>query len=297
MGGSMAINIAKKGNPITVFDLNFSSIDAVKAAAPQLKVNVAKSIEAIIEDNSIKTVITVLPESSHVIKVFGDNASKGLLSRKRDDLLFIDCTTGDIDVAKMIFDKVKKNGSCFVDAPISGGVMAAKDGTLTFMVGAETNEIFHRAKPILECMGKRVFHCGSIGTGLAAKICNNMLLAISMLGTCEAMSLGMKLGLDAKVLAEIINCSSGRCWSSEVYNPVPGVVEGIPSSKGYVGGFASILMAKDLGLAQNASTSAKSPIPLGSVAHQLYRLICQTEHAKRDFSAIFEFISKSAGKI
>ncbi|XP_008933780.1 PREDICTED: 3-hydroxyisobutyrate dehydrogenase, mitochondrial-like, partial [Merops nubicus] len=174
-------------------------------------------------------------------------------------------------------------------SPLSGGVGAARAGNLTFMVGGVEQE-FDAAKELLTCMGTNVVYCGEVGTGQAAKICNNMLLAISMIGTAEAMNLGIRLGLDPKLLAKILNMSSGRCWSSDTYNPVPGVMEGVPSANNYQGGFGTTLMAKDLGLAQISATNTKTPVPLGSQAHQIYRMMCAKGYALKDFSAVFQFL-------
>uniref|UniRef100_H0W439 3-hydroxyisobutyrate dehydrogenase, mitochondrial n=1 Tax=Cavia porcellus TaxID=10141 RepID=H0W439_CAVPO len=169
------------------------------------------------------------------------------------------------------------------------GVGAARSGNLTFMVGGAEDE-FAAAKELLGCMGSNVVYCGAVGTGQAAKICNNMLLAISMIGTAETMNLGIRLGLDPKLLAKILNMSSGRCWSSDTYNPVPGVMDGVPSANNYQGGFGTTLMAKDLGLAQDSATSTKSPIFLGSLAHQIFRMMCAKGYSKKDFSAVFQFL-------
>ncbi|KAH0627362.1 hypothetical protein JD844_002968 [Phrynosoma platyrhinos] len=169
------------------------------------------------------------------------------------------------------------------------GVGAARAGNLTFMVGGVEQE-FDAAKELLTCMGSNVVYCGEVGTGQAAKICNNMLLAISMIGTAETMNLGIRLGLDPKLLAKILNMSSGRCWSSDTYNPVPGVMEGVPSANNYQGGFGTTLMAKDLGLAQISATNTKTPVPLGSLAHQVYRIMCAKGYAQKDFSSVFQFL-------
>jgi len=161
------------------------------------------------------------------------------------------------------------------------------------MVGGSTDS-FDRAKPLLACMGKNVVHCGSHGTGQATKICNNLLLGVSMIGTSEAMQLGISLGLDPKTLASIINTASGRCWSSEVYNPCPGVVEGVPASNNYQGGFGTGLMAKDLVLALDTASSTKTPTPMGSLARQIYQLMCENGYAGKDFSSVFKFIEKKS---
>ncbi|RXM34929.1 3-hydroxyisobutyrate dehydrogenase, mitochondrial [Acipenser ruthenus] len=168
-------------------------------------------------------------------------------------------------------------------------VGAARSGKLTFMVGGVEEE-FTAVQELLTCMGTNVVYCGEVGTGQAAKICNNMLLAISMIGTAETMNLGIRLGLDPKLLSKILNMSSGRCWSSDTYNPVPGVMEGVPSASNYQGGFGTTLMAKDLGLAQDTATNTKTAIPLGSLSHQIYRVMCARGFAQKDFSSVFQFL-------
>jgi len=178
-----------------------------------------------------------------------------------------------------------------VDAPVSGGVGGAQNATLTFMVGG-SKEDFDRVKPLLELMGKNIVHCGGPGNGQVAKVCNNLLLGISMIGVSEAMNLGVKLGMDPKVLAGIINTSSGRCWSSDTYNPVPGVIPTVPASNGYKGGFASDLMAKDLYLAVSAANSIKQPLPLGGNAHQFYNLVSQKGLGGYDFSVVYKLLSE-----
>jgi 3-hydroxyisobutyrate dehydrogenase len=171
-------------------------------------------------------------------------------------------------------------------------VTAAEKGILTFMVGANSKSDFDQVKPYLECMGKNVVHAGPVGSGLAAKICNNMLLGISMIGVAETMNLGIKLGLDKKVLAGIINTSSGRCWSSDLYNPVPGVIDGIPPSKDYEGGFGTALMTKDLSLAQNASIETQTPTPMGGMAYNLYKLLCINGYSKKDFAVVYKYFEQ-----
>uniref|UniRef100_A0A8C5W024 3-hydroxyisobutyrate dehydrogenase, mitochondrial n=1 Tax=Microcebus murinus TaxID=30608 RepID=A0A8C5W024_MICMU len=205
------------------------------------------------------------------------------------DSLLIDSGTIDPAVSKELAKEVEKMGAVFMDAPVSGGVGAARLGNLTFMVGG-VEDAFAAAQELLGCMGSSLVYCGAVGTERAAKTCNNMLLAISMIGTAEAMNLGIGLGLDPKLLAKNLNMSSGRCWSSATYKPVPGVMEGVPSANDYQGGFGTTLMAKDLGLAQDSATSTKSPILLGSLAHQLYRMMCPKGYSKKDFSSVFQFL-------
>ena len=172
---------------------------------------------------------------------------------------------------------------------MSGGVPGAEQATLTFMVGGTTEE-YNKVKGILECMGKKITHCGDYGMGQAAKICNNMMLAISMIGTSETMNLAIRLGLDPKTFMEIINSSTGRCWSSEMYNPVPGLVPTAPANFDYAGGFATGLMTKDLGLASSVATQSNTPIPLGALSHQIYRAVMAQGLANKDFSVVYDFL-------
>jgi 3-hydroxyisobutyrate dehydrogenase len=176
-------------------------------------------------------------------------------------------------------------GCPMVDAPVSGGVGGAEAGTLTFMVGGETQD-FERAKPVLQAMGKNIVHCGGSGNGQVAKICNNMMLAIEMIATSEGMTLAAKLGMDPKVFASIVNTSSGRCWSSDTYNPYPGVLEGVPASRGYSGGFGADLMLKDLTLVTDAAKAAKQPVMMGALAQQIYQKHSMDGNGPKDFSSV-----------
>ncbi len=177
------------------------------------------------------------------------------------------------------------HGNALADAPVSGGTGGAQAGTLTFMVGA-TPALFEQVKPVLANMGRNLVHCGDTGTGQVAKICNNLILGISMIGVSEAMALGVRLGIDANVLAGIVNTSTGRCWSSDTYNPYPGVIETAPSSRGYTGGFGAELMLKDLGLATDAARSVKQPLFLGALAQQIYQAMSQAGDGQLDFSGV-----------
>ena len=178
-----------------------------------------------------------------------------------------------------------------VDAPVSGGTGGAEAGTLTFMVGGDVAD-FEKAKPILQCMGKNIVHCGGAGNGQVAKICNNMMLAIEMIATAEGMALAAKLGMDPKVFAGIANTSSGRCWSSDTYNPYPGVLENVPASRGYTGGFGADLMLKDLTLVTEAAKAAKQPVVLGAAAQQLYQMHSSMGNGALDFSSIIKLYKK-----
>ena len=185
--------------------------------------------------------------------------------------------------------EAEKAGAVMVDAPVSGGVGGAEAGTLTFMVGG-TDDAFERSKAVLEIMGANIVHCGGVGTGEVAKLCNNLVLGISMAGVCEAMNLGVQMGIDKKKLADIMNTSTARCWSSDTYNPCPGVMEGVPASRGYEGGFGSALMQKDLGLVMDAGKTMGAPLPMGASAHQLYSFMSAHGAGQKDFGALYEFL-------
>ncbi|XP_048367457.1 3-hydroxyisobutyrate dehydrogenase, mitochondrial [Sphaerodactylus townsendi] len=281
MGNPMAKNLIKHGYPVIAYDVfpeackEFQDVGAQVTDSPA---DVAERADRI---------ITMLPSNPNAIEVYTGNS--GILKKVKKGSLLIDSSTIDPSVSKDLAKEAEKMGAVFMDAPVSGGVGAARAGNLTFMVGGVEQE-FDAAKELLTCMGSHVVYCGEVGTGQAAKICNNMLLAISMIGTAETMNLGIRLGLDPKLLAKILNMSSGRCWSSDTYNPVPGVMEGVPSANNYQGGFGTTLMAKDLSLAQMSATNTKTPVPLGSVAHQVYRIMCAKGYAQKDFSSVFQFL-------
>lgn len=281
MGKNMAKNLLSKGHRLVVYDVYPEAMEAIAsqgAISAQSPAEVAEQCDRI---------ITMLPSSPHVREVY--TGKKGIFSAAKTGSLLIDSSTIDPSVSQEMAKLAESKGALFIDAPVSGGVNAAAAGTLTFMVGGKESEV-SAVREILLCMGKNVIHCGAIGCGQAAKICNNMMLAISMIGTSETMILGQKLGIDAKVLNQILNVSSGKTWPSEVYSPVPGVMPNVPSSNDYEGGFGSALMTKDLGLAQNAATQTGSPTPLGSLAHQIYRLVLSHGLGHKDFSVIYQLI-------
>ncbi|XP_077455680.1 3-hydroxyisobutyrate dehydrogenase b [Stigmatopora argus] len=281
MGNPMAKNLLKNGYPVIATDVFPESCKEVQELGAQIVDNPAEVAE------KADRIITMLPSNPNVIDAY--TGSNGILKKVKKGSLLIDSSTIDPAVSKEMAAAAEKMGAVFMDAPVSGGVGAANLGKLTFMVGGAEEE-FTAVKELLSCMGANVVYCGQVGTGQAAKICNNMLLAIGMIGTAETMNLGIRLGLEPKLLAQILNMSSGRCWSSDTYNPVPGVMEGVPSANNYQGGFGTQLMAKDLGLAQNTSTNTKTPVPLGSVAHQIYRMMCARGYASKDFSSVFQFL-------
>jgi len=286
MGQGMAKNLIEKGHEIVAFD----------TSAEALKVAVANGA---IEGTSPKDVaskcskmVTMLPNNDIVRNVF-TNPNDGILSGLQKGSFLIDSSTVDPAVSKEVAGSAKSAGAeCFVDAPVSGGVNAAAAGTLTFMVGAPSEGDFETAKSILEKMGAKIVHCGDVGSGGAVKICNNMLLAISMIGVSETMNLGINLGLDPKLLSEILSSATGRCWSVDTYNPVPGVMPNVPSSNNYKGGFGSALMLKDLGLSQDAATRTNTSTPLGSLSLHMYRIMCNSGYAQKDFGSAFEFLQK-----
>ncbi|MBH3352813.1 3-hydroxyisobutyrate dehydrogenase [Stutzerimonas stutzeri] len=278
MGAPMAHNLLKAGHQLSVFDLNAAAVDNLVGAGA-LPVD---SPTAIAQGNA-ELIITMLPAAPHVKSVYlGEN---GLIASSRAGVMLIDCSTIDPHSAREVAKAAAEHGNPMLDAPVSGGTGGAAAGTLTFMVGGSDAD-FDRAQPILAAMGKNIVHCGAAGNGQVAKVANNMLLGISMIGVAEAMALGVALGMDAKTLAGVINTSSGRCWSSDTYNPFPGVLDNVPASRGYSGGFGSDLMLKDLGLATEAAKQVRQPVILGALAQQLYQSFSAQGHGGLDFSAI-----------
>ncbi len=286
MGAPMAENLLKAGYKLSIFDL---SPDANQRLA-----NAGASVADSPEDAAAgaQVVITMLPAGKHVHAVYlGDDQSKGLLSVLPKGTLVIDSSTIAASDARMVADAATKLGIDFLDAPVSGGTGGAIAGSLTFIVGGKA-EVFAKAQPILSAMGKNIFHAGEHGAGQVAKICNNMLLGILMAGTAEAINLGVKNGIDAKVLSDIMLQSSGRNWTLEVYNPYPQVMVNVPSSHGYRGGFMTDLMQKDLNLAMQTAQAIDVATPMGSKATELYQAH-SIEHGDKDFSSIMAHHDKS----
>ena len=281
MGGPMARNLLKAGEGVTAFDVSVAALKPVNDAGGK---SAATAFEAV---HSADVVITMLPAGQHVRGVYLEEES--ILTAAKKDALLIDCSTIDIDSARAVHVAAEKAGFDFLDAPVSGGVGGAEAGTLAFMCGG-SDKAFARAEPILQKMGKRIVHAGGAGAGQAAKICYNMLLAISMIGTCEAFVLGEKLGLDPQKLFDIMSAASGQCWSLTTYCPVPGPVPTAPSNRDYTGGFATALMLKDLKLAQSAAQNAGATTPMGAEAAQLYALMAAKGHAGMDFSGIIQML-------
>ncbi len=230
----------------------------------------------------------MLPSGKHVAELYTEEFIRQL----KPDTLLIDSSTIDAVTARSVAQLAASKGCRMIDAPVSGGTGGAQAGTLTFIVGGK-QEDYEKARPVLKCMGQNIFYAGTSGAGQVAKICNNMLLAIHMIGTSEAINLGIKNGLDPKILSEIMQKSSGKNWSLEVYNPYPGVMENAPASREYSGGFAVDLMTKDLGLAAEAGLESKTSTPLGNTALNLYRMWSDAGNGKIDFSSIIQFLHKA----
>ncbi|XP_011441603.2 3-hydroxyisobutyrate dehydrogenase, mitochondrial [Magallana gigas] len=286
MGNHMARNLVSKGYPVLVYDVNTAAVDGLKQAGAKTASNPAE-----IAANTDR-IVTMLPASKHVQEVYTGN--NGIFSKVVKGTIMLDSSTIDPAVSQDMAKVAEGKGAFYLDAPVSGGVNAAKQALLTFMVGGPDSK-FPEAQEILQNMGKNVVHCGAVGTGQAAKICNNMLLGISMIGTSETMNLGIKLGLDPKMLAKILNMSSGRCWSSDTYNPCPGVFENVPSSNNYDGGFGTALMTKDLGLANNAAKDTNSAVSLGQRAFEIYTKMTEKGYGGKDFSVIFKILEEMSG--
>ncbi len=277
MGGPMAANLVKSGIEVTGFDL----MDEAIKIAEQNGIKIASDAASTALNTDI--LISMLPASQHVESLYLEE--NGLLEILDKQTLIIDCSTIAPNSARTVANKAKELGLQMIDAPVSGGVVGAHNASLTFIVGGDSDNVA-KAKPILEKMGKNIFHAGNNGAGQVAKVCNNMLLAIHMCGTAEAIALGVKNDLDPTVLSEIMRKSSGGNWSLEVYNPFPGVMEGVPASRNYEGGFLNKLMFKDLGLAKEASESSNSQTPMGDLARELYQELMERGLEDLDFSSI-----------
>ncbi|QSI30317.1 3-hydroxyisobutyrate dehydrogenase [Variovorax sp. RKNM96] len=288
MGGPMALNLLKAGHTLSAFDL---SADACKKFGAE-GLPIAKSAAETVADAEV--VISMLPASAHVEGLFLGGAGKpGLLESIKAGTLVIDSSTIAAATSRKVAEAAAAKGVAMIDAPVSGGTGGAIAGTLTFMVGGETKDL-ERARPVLEKMGANIFHAGAAGAGQTAKICNNMLLGILMIGTSEALALGVANGLDPKVLSEIMRRSSGGNWALEKYNPMPGVMETSPASKNYAGGFGTDLMLKDLGLAQENAAAVRAATPLGGLARSLYAAHSLAGHGALDFSSVLKLVQKAS---
>ena len=282
MGSGMAANLAGAGHEVRAFDLNPDAVAQAVAAGAIAAETTASAV------SGAEAVVTMLPAGRHVRAVYEGE----IFGAAAPGTLFMDCSTIDVDSARHVGGAAVEKGFRFVDAPVSGGVAAAQGGTLTFMVGGSEAD-FAAAEPFLQAMGKAVIRGGDLGAGQAAKICNNMLLAITMIGTCEAFALAEKLGLDAQKFFDISSKASGQSWSMTSYCPVPGPVPATPANKGYKPGFATAMMLKDLKLAQDAAQSAGASTPLGAQAEALYAMFDNLGGGASDFSGIYKLLDGS----
>jgi 3-hydroxyisobutyrate dehydrogenase len=279
MGGPMAINLVKAGHAVSVFDLSEAALAQLKTAGAAVAGSAGEAA------NGVDYVISMLPAGKHVAATYlGDS---GLLAQLDSSTTILDCSTIDAATARKVGEAAADLGIGFMDSPVSGGVAAAAAGTLAFMCGGSA-DTFEKGRMILADMGKNIFHAGPAGAGQVAKGCNNMLLAIHMIGSAEALEMGARNGLDPKVLSEIMLASSGRNWSLEVYNPYPGVMETAPASNDYKPGFMVDLMVKDLGLALEIAEQSNFDNPMGQLAKELYSQHQQAGNGQMDFSSILQ---------
>ena len=279
MGGGMAANQVKAGHEVAAFDLSAQALDRAKAAGCTPAASVAEAVR------SADAVVTMLPAGPHVRAVYAEQ----ILPNAPKTALLIDCSTIDVESARAVGFQARELGFRFADAPVSGGTVAADAGTLAFMVGCDEAD-FAEIEAVIQPMARATIRAGDHGAGQAAKICNNMVLGISMLGVCEAFALAEKLGLDAERFFDIANQSSGQCWSLSTYCPWPGPVGTAPSNRGYEGGFATAMMLKDLKLAQQAAATAGAAAPMGAQAEGLYALFDRLGYGTKDFSGIVQML-------
>ena len=284
MGGPMAANLVKAGDKVVAFDLAEASRDQAKGDGAAIANSAPSAVRG------AEVVVTMLPAGKHVLSVWND-----VIPAMSKGALIIDCSTIDVESAKEAHALAAKHGAASVDAPVSGGTGGAKAATLTFMCGGE-EKAFATAKPVLEKMGKKIVHCGGRGAGQAAKICNNMILGISMIAVSEAFTLAEKLGLSHQALFDVASTSSGQCWSLTSYCPVPGPVPASPANNDYAPGFAAALMLKDLTLAQDAAKAAGAATPLGKHAQEIYKEFDAAGNGGADFSGIIRHVRALAGK-
>lgn len=281
MGLPMARNLLKAGHQVTGFDLAEAACAALEAGGG-MRAPSANAAAA-----GAQVAITALPAAKHVRGVYTGDA--GILAAAAPGTVFIECSTIDVDTARTVIAEAEGRGQMMVDSPMSGGVGGATAGTLTFMVGG-TEDAFAAAKPVLEAMGKNIFHAGAAGAGCAAKICNNMMLAIQMIAVSEGFNLAEKLGLEAQKLYDISSTATARCWSLNDYCPAPGPVPTSPANRDYQPGFAAALMLKDLRIAMQAAQAAGAHTPMGAQATQIYALMDLAGQADRDFSGVIKLL-------
>jgi 3-hydroxyisobutyrate dehydrogenase len=284
MGGPMAANLVKAGQKVSAFDLVAASRDQAKADGADIAGSAVAAVKG------ADTVITMLPAGKHVLSVWNE-----IVPSMAKASLIVDCSTIDVASAKQAHALAAKHGVASIDAPVSGGTGGAKGATLTFMCGGE-DKAFAAASPVLEKMGKKIVHCGGAGAGQAAKICNNMILGVSMIAVSEAFALAERLGLSHQALFDVASISSGQCWSLTSYCPVPGPVPTSPANNEYKPGFASALMVKDLTLAQDAASVSGAVTPLGKHAQEIYKAFDAAGHGGVDFSGIIQHVRALSGK-
>jgi 3-hydroxyisobutyrate dehydrogenase len=284
MGGGMAANQAKAGRAVMAFDLAKAALDKATAAGCSPVASVAEAVK------DAEVIITMLPAGPHVRQVYAEQ----ILPNAPKSALLVDCSTIDVESARAVAAQAKAAGFRFADAPVSGGTAAADAGTLAFMVGCDEGD-FPAIEDALKPMSRITVRAGDHGAGQAAKICNNMVLGISMIGVCEALALAERLGLDPAKFYEISSQSSGQCWSLTSYCPWPGPVPAAPSNRNYEGGFATAMMLKDLKLAQEAAAKAGAAAPLGAQAEGLYALFDRLGYGGKDFSAILNLFRGEVG--
>ncbi|MDB5731914.1 MAG: mmsB [Variovorax sp.] len=287
MGGPMALNLHRAGHALGAFDLSAEACGKLAAEGLPVAASAADTLDG------AEVVISMLPASAHVEALYlGGEGRPSLMERIQPGTLVIDSSTIAAATSRRVAEAGARRGVAVIDAPVSGGTGGAVAGTLTFMVGGAAADL-ERARPVLEKMGSNIFHAGGPGAGQTAKICNNMLLGILMIGTSEALALGVANGLDPKVLSEIMRRSSGGNWALEKYNPMPGVMDAAPASKGYAGGFGTDLMLKDLGLAQESAIAVRAATPLGGLARSLYAAHSLAGHGALDFSSVIRMLRKA----
>jgi 3-hydroxyisobutyrate dehydrogenase len=286
MGLPMAENLMKSGKKIKVFDVSKKTLDIAR----EKKLDVVDDFNELIT-KEVSTVITMLPEGKHSKEVF--LGESGIINKVSKNCLLIDCSTIDIQTSKEIGKKATESGIKMIDAPVSGGVMGAQKATLNIMVGG-TKEAFELALPSLKIMGKNIFHAGELGSGNGAKICNNMSLGITMIAASESLMLAKRLNIDIKKVHEIMKNASGNSWPISVYPPLPGLIEGTPSSNKYRPGFSAGMMNKDLKLAKECAKSVDAETPLGKMALEIYNKFCEDGNGDKDFSAISKVIGTDA---
>jgi len=286
MGGPMAINLVKKGYNVKAYDLSKERVNEVIQAGGQG----FTEIKPVVENSDV--MITMLPNT----KICQDVYDNYIFKYSKPGTLMIDSSTIHPGAAQKLYEEGLKKQFTYFDAPVSGGVTGAAAGTLTFMVGAPSEELFKKIEPILTSMGKSVINCKKPGAGQIAKACNNLALAIEMVAVSEALALGSKLGIDMRTLVDIMKVSTSRCWSVDTYNPVPGIQEGVPSSRDYQGGFSCTLLLKDLGIATESANDVQAALPIANEVKKLYESMLSKGYENKDFGAVYQYLLNNQAK-